>query len=291
MVKHVLSDTVKISKLLVNLISESYYNPKELLLGLLSRSTQNDEVVSRIYSKIIYERGSFIAERGTLLYLKYDNLEWIVRKKYYTDLKFGPLLCLVGEPYQCWAWFRKYLDMIEGFIDVGAYIGGYSVRACNKGVHTYAIEANPENARFLSKNLDMNCDNSAFSFLRIAAGGKRERRLLNIPCSKDGYLTSSLVEHHQERDCIARQIEVEVYPLDSIIDAEKIRPPVLLKIDVEGFEIEVIEGAKRLLQKVNYIMIESSDINRRIIDKLLSNFNFKVVDDYKSYLLYERMIL
>jgi hypothetical protein len=77
--------------------------------------------------------------------------------------------------------------------------------------------------------------------------------------------------------------------LDSIIDTEKIRPPVLLKIDVEGFEIEVIRGAKRLLQKVDYIMIETSGTNRRIVDKLLSNFNFKVADNYKSYLLYERM--
>jgi FkbM family methyltransferase len=208
-----LRDMVKVSKLLINLISEGHYDLEELLLGLLSREIQNEEAVSKIYLKIIYERGSVIAERGDILYLNYDNLKWIIRKNIYMDLKFGPLLCLVGEPYQCWTWFRKYLDMIEGFIDVGAYIGGYSVRACNKGVHTYAIEANPENARFLSKNLDMNCDNSAFSFLGIAAGGKRERRLLNIPCSKDGYLTSSLVEHHQEHDDIARQIEVEVYIL------------------------------------------------------------------------------
>jgi FkbM family methyltransferase len=248
---------------------------------------QNDEAVSRIYSKIIYKRGSFIAERGTLLYLKYDNLKWIIRKNIYMDLKFGPLLCLVGEPYQCWTWFRKYLDMIEGFIDVGAYIGGYSVRACNKGIHTYAIEANPENARLLLENLAMNCDDSAFNFLSIAAGSKRERRPMNIKGSKDGYLTSSLVEHSREHDDRTRGIEVEVYPLDSIIDAERLRPPVLLKIDVEGFEIEVIRGAKRLLQKVNYIMIETSSTNKRIVDKLL--FNFKVVDNYRSYLLYERM--
>jgi FkbM family methyltransferase len=285
-----LSDTVKISKLLINLISKSYYDPEELLLGLLSRLIQNDEAVSRIYSKIIYKRGSIIAERGTLLYLKYDNLKWSVRKNIYTDLKFGPLLCLVGEPYQCWAWFRKYLDMIEDFIDVGAYIGGYSVRACNKGIGTYAIEANPENARLLLENLAMNCDNSAFNFLSIAAGSKRERRPMNIKGSKDDYLTSSLVEHGRKHDDRTRQIEVEVYPLDSIIDAERLRPPVLLKVDVEGFEVEVIRGAKRLLQKVNYIMVETSGTNRRIVDKLLSNFNFKVVDNYKSYLLYERMI-
>jgi len=136
----------------------------------------------------------------------------------------------------------------------------------------------------------MSCDDSAFNFLNIAAGSKRERRLMNIQGSKDGYLTSSLVEHHQEHDDLTRQIEVEVYPLDSIIDAERLRSPVLLKIDVEGFEIEVIKGAKRLLKKVNYIMIETSRTNKRIIDKLLSNFNFKVVDNYRSYLFYERMI-
>jgi len=70
-----LSSVSKASKLLINLISESCYDLEELLLGLLSRLIQNDEAVSRIYSKIIYKRGSFIAERGTFLYLKYDNLK------------------------------------------------------------------------------------------------------------------------------------------------------------------------------------------------------------------------
>jgi len=92
-----LSSVTKASKLLINLISESYYDLEELLLGLLSRLIQNDKAVSRIYSKIIYEQGSFIAERGTLLYLKYDNLKWVVRKIFTRILSLVPYFVLWGS--------------------------------------------------------------------------------------------------------------------------------------------------------------------------------------------------
>ena len=92
-----LSSVTKASKLLINLISEGYYDPEELLLGLLSRLIRNDEAVSRIYSKIIYERGSFIAKRGTLLYLKYENLKWTVRKIFTQILSLVPYFVLWGS--------------------------------------------------------------------------------------------------------------------------------------------------------------------------------------------------
>lgn len=49
--------------------------------------------------------------------------------------------------------------------------------------------------------------------------------------------------------------EVEVTALDSYADRTKNRPN-LLKIDVEGYEVEVLKGAKNILQKAPKICIE-----------------------------------
>jgi len=47
-------------------------------------------------------------------------------------------------------------------------------------------------------------------------------------------------------------------PLDAILTAAEIQTPALLKIDVQGFEKQVLEGCKSLLQLFSYIYIECS---------------------------------
>ncbi len=49
--------------------------------------------------------------------------------------------------------------------------------------------------------------------------------------------------------------EVEIIPLDSYADRTNIRPNVL-KIDVEGYEVEVLKGAKNILQTAPKLCIE-----------------------------------
>jgi len=57
-----------------------------------------------------------------------------------------------------------------------------------------------------------------------------------------------------------RQQLVRVEPLDSILSATDIRPCALLKIDVEGYEIEVLKGCGELLDLFAYVYLEASFI-------------------------------
>jgi FkbM family methyltransferase len=52
--------------------------------------------------------------------------------------------------------------------------------------------------------------------------------------------------------------EVPVTRLDSLLAARSWTPPFGLKIDVEGFEHEVIEGASRLLRETQFVIAEAS---------------------------------
>jgi len=51
---------------------------------------------------------------------------------------------------------------------------------------------------------------------------------------------------------------VQLQKLDSFKFGEKLKKPVLLKLDVQGFEKHVINGGKQFLKNVDYILIEVS---------------------------------
>ena len=54
--------------------------------------------------------------------------------------------------------------------------------------------------------------------------------------------------------------QVMVYPLSQLIDPASIPSASLLKIDVQGYELEVLQGCEDILQKFSHLYIECSFI-------------------------------
>src|SRR5437879_1030716 len=54
------------------------------------------------------------------------------------------------------------------------------------------------------------------------------------------------------------RIELDMTTLDHLLPIERVEPPVLLKLDVQGYEVEVLRGSKALLNKVEVIVSEVS---------------------------------
>jgi FkbM family methyltransferase len=71
----------------------------------------------------------------------------------------------------------------------------------------------------------------------------------------------------------------------------------LLKIDVEGYEINVLKGAKKKLKEVSYILIEHQfgnhykNVNFAKVDKYLKDNNFRVLKDFYFPTLHFKDIL
>ena len=81
---------------------------------------------------------------------------------------------------------------------------------------------------------------------------------------------------------------VRTSTLDKYVDENKIDHISLLKIDTEGNEINVLEGAKNILDRTDYIIIENhffsqyknQNRDREKIDKLLKKHQFKRIKKF-----------
>jgi len=88
------------------------------------------------------------------------------------DLYDGPLLGSLREKFEFKFFMRVLRNLDRPFvIDVGAYVGAYTIEACTIGASVVALEPDPDNFRVLKFNLELNgCTNA--KALQVAAGAK-----------------------------------------------------------------------------------------------------------------------
>lgn len=148
--------------------------------------------------------------------------------------------------------FRHLLKLGDVYVDVGANIGTLVLCAAqlvgNNG-KVIAIEAHPKTFGYLTENIALN------SFLNI--------NLINYAVGdKEGELTFSDINSDDQNKVITGLtggITVPVKKLDVLLRQEKNIS--LLKIDVEGFEKFVVDGASEVLKKTDMVFFESWDQN------------------------------
>lgn len=132
-------------------------------------------------------------------------------------------------------------------LEVGANIGYYALieaRICKK---IYAVEPHPENLERLTRNIKLN----QFDNVIVKQGAFGE---------KDGTIPlycSDLSNWHSCKDVPNSKsnfVEVECFTIDSFSKENEI--PTFIKMDVEGYELEVLRGAKETLKEINHLFLE-----------------------------------
>ncbi len=205
-----------------------------------------------------------------------NGLKWSIREKVGEDITEGPLLPYVHESYEYRRWFSNIIKPGDIFVDVGAFIGGYSVRACKLGAMTIAIEPDKENFMILSKNLEMNnCIN--VHLLNVALGS--EPGILPLYAPDDEYMSQnfSLAKKGKLRSYV-KVVRLDDVLMSMLSTNENVK---LIKIDVEGFELEVLKGMENTLKKTSYVMIEVTPITKRKVCTMLLSKGFKLIDSCK----------
>lgn len=178
---------------------------------------------------------------------------------------------------------EKYLEPGASFLDIGANIGLMSVIASKivgeRGI-VYAVEANPGTAVILQANIELNkCKN--IELLPIALSDKQGKALLfeNWEVNRGG---ASLISQSDDQ----KGIEVKMERLDDLFDEQtKID---LVKIDVEGFEPQVIRGGMNWFKKqLPVFIIEVSEKREKEIGPSPAEI-WKLVQTIGDYQFYKQ---
>jgi FkbM family methyltransferase len=170
------------------------------------------------------------------------------------------------------AFLLHFLREEDLFIDVGANIGSYTILASGEiGSKSIAVEPIPTTFNSLEDNIQINKLGSKVKALNIG---------LSSTIGSLKFTKSMDSVNHVATDTDTDIIDVNIDTLDNILLLEK--APSIIKIDVEGFETEVLLGATNTLNDNNLkaIIIELNGSGQRYgydeinIHKMLLEYGF-----------------
>ncbi|TIX86014.1 MAG: FkbM family methyltransferase [Mesorhizobium sp.] len=185
----------------------------------------------------------------------------------------GNIYCGLHE-FSDMAFVLHFLQPLDNFVDVGANVGSYSVLASAVcGARTVALEPDPTTIEFLTRNVNVNRIQSRVTIIDAALGATQGTADFTI-----GRDTRNKMAKADERETRV----VRVNTLDEIVrDAA----PILVKIDVEGFEADVIAGAKNTLGRPELMAILIETVDDDVRHTLNSHGFFEVHYEPRSRVL------
>jgi FkbM family methyltransferase len=178
---------------------------------------------------------------------------------------------------------KKYDMKISGVIHVGAHYGEEVPDYVNLGIQDIILfEPLNENFEILEKNVsNLNANIQGY---QVALGNENKKVLMNL--SSNNLESSSILKPKLHLKLYPNIIfdkteEVEIQRLDDY-DCEKCN---FLNMDTQGYELEVLRGAKHTLKHIDYVYCE---VNRNEIyegnayiedvDRYLLNYNMKRIE-------------
>ncbi len=148
----------------------------------------------------------------------------------------------------------------ETVIDVGANVGQFAI-ACAKifpSVTVHSFEPEPDSLKRLRRNV---AELSSVRVYPVALGDKSGELMFHVNSHSHSSSFLALGKRHREAFPHAKEIDtikVAVSTLDSEMQSVALDPSVLLKLDVQGYETQVLEGATETLKRIDYVLLEAS---------------------------------
>lgn len=167
-----------------------------------------------------------------------------------SDSVGGALFAFGGFEPDLTARLRKLLQRNELFIDVGAHIGTFSVLAGRIGAEVVAFEPTSANRALLIDNININ--------------DLRHRVLVNPTALLDRDAELTIGTPDDRNSGMARlgggTEEVQCRRLDDVLPELTASPVRVMKIDVEGFEADVLRGGERTICRDRpHVLFEVND--------------------------------
>lgn len=148
---------------------------------------------------------------------------------------------------------RRCLPPGGAMLDVGANIGGMAlIAAAIVGPEGEVVAIDPQ--RECAEACRLNAELNGFSHMRVveAAAGAQDGEAEIIVVADSLWTRAASVGEH---DLEVRRDRVRMVSLDSLVASGGARPPDVVKIDVEGAELDVLAGMRSLLRDARPVVI------------------------------------
>jgi FkbM family methyltransferase len=157
-------------------------------------------------------------------------------------------------------WISKFEES-DVFLDIGANVGTYSIPAALLSSRVYAVELDPANCYLLKENIIENKVNDRVIIFPFPASDSLEMLEVYYRDRALGDALQSVGKPQALRTIkpapyVLRQL---CFPLDDMFRLFGLERPNKIKIDVDGNEEAVVNGAWGLIQSANELYIELND--------------------------------
>ncbi len=210
-------------------------------------------------------------------------------KIYSRDKKFLKNIRKSGRSlasYQLNLALKNYCSTLSSIIDVGANMGQFAIASSYiyPSAKIYSFEPDPDIFKILKENTK---DNNGIILFNKALGSSTGT--LDFYRNDYSHASSALPIHENQKKLVpgtsnVSKISVEVDTLAGFLAENDLSKPVLLKLDVQGFEKEVLKGAGEKIKVVDYILFETSFVEMYEGEPLfeemhdyLSSLGFKII--------------
>lgn len=149
------------------------------------------------------------------------------------------------------------------YFDIGANSGTLTVPFMNKNIQIFSFEPLQYSFNKLKSNVELNYNgNNNVKLFKVALGNKKSKSKIYFSNSLGNIGTASVINNISSQYNSVEKVKMD--KLDNIISLSKKK--ILIKIDVEGYEEEVIKGAKNLLSKNDCIIYIETNSDKLIND-------------------------
>lgn len=182
---------------------------------------------------------------------------------------------------------RAHLDPARDAVDVGANVGFFSVMMARElpGRRVLAVEPTPGALARLHGNLARNGVAGQVVVVEGAAAAASGHFDLSVIEGREEYASLGPLVHSAIAGSAHQTVRVSTTPLDDLVEAQGLEPG-FLKIDVEGAEAAVLQGAARTLAQhrpvvmaeINDDMLRQQGSSARAVLALLTDAGYALSD-------------
>lgn len=188
---------------------------------------------------------------------------------------------------------NKYIKKDSIFFDIGANEGFFSVVASKKIItgKIYCFEPQKNLLKIIEKNL---LKNNFKNFFLLDFGIGESEYFTNLNAFQDiNTGASSILKKHFLN---TKKTKIKIKSLDHFVSEERLYDQIdLVKIDIEGYEIQAIKGMENLLKekKINTLLIDyhMHIVNNKVRlehEKLILSFGYKKIKtNDQNYICYQ----